>query len=66
MPLTPRERLLTALNHETPDRVPIVIGSSNTTTIKMQAYRRLKAHLGLQAEDRYSIRLARARFSLDR
>jgi uroporphyrinogen decarboxylase len=48
-----RERVLTALAHEEPDRVPIVIGSSNTTTIKMKAYRRLKQHLGLQAEDRY-------------
>jgi uroporphyrinogen decarboxylase len=53
MPLTPRERVLTALNHEQPDRVPIVIGASNTTTIKMKAYRRLKERLGVQAEDRY-------------
>jgi uroporphyrinogen decarboxylase len=51
--LTPRERVLTALNHEQPDRVPIVIGASNTTTIKMKAYRRLKELLGVQAEDRY-------------
>lgn len=53
MTITGRERVLTALNHETPDRVPILIGSSNTTTIKMRAYQRLKAHLGFQAEDRY-------------
>lgn len=53
MPLTPRERVLTALNHEQPDRPPIIIGTSNTTTIKMKAYQRLKEHLGLQAEDRY-------------
>ncbi len=48
-----RERVFTTLAHEEPDRAPIVIGSSNTTTIKMKAYRRLKQHLGLQAEERY-------------
>jgi len=53
MPITPRERVLAALHHEQPDRPPIVIGSSNTTTIKMKAYRRLKEHLGMQADDRY-------------
>ena len=53
MSLTPRERVLAALNFEKPDRVPVIIGSSNTTTIKMKAYRRLKDFLGVQAEDRY-------------
>jgi len=42
MALTPRERVLAAINHEEPDRVPIVIGASNATGIKMPAYRRLK------------------------
>jgi uroporphyrinogen decarboxylase len=51
--LTSRERVLTALAHERPDRVPLVIGTSNTTGIKMGAYRRLKAHLGVSAPDRY-------------
>jgi uroporphyrinogen decarboxylase len=53
MPLTPRERVLTALNHEEPDRVPILLGTSNATTLQMEPYRRLKARLGIQAEDRY-------------
>lgn len=52
-PLTSRQRVLTALNHEAPDRVPIVIGASNATGIKMRPYRRLKTLLGIQAEDRY-------------
>lgn len=51
--MTPRERVLAALAHEQPDRVPIVIGTSNTTGIKMGACRRLKAHLGVTAPDRY-------------
>lgn len=53
MPLTPRERVLAAINHEEPDRVPIVIGPSNATGMKMPPYRRLKALLGIEAPDRY-------------
>ncbi|MCP4416958.1 MAG: hypothetical protein GY805_10070 [Chloroflexi bacterium] len=48
-----RERILTAMNHEEPDRVPIVMGVSNATSIKMETYRRLKRLLGIEAEDRY-------------
>lgn len=53
MALTPRQRVLTTINHEEPDRVPIIIGTSNTTTLKAQPYRRLKAKLGLQTPDNY-------------
>lgn len=53
MSLSPRERVLAAINHEEPDRVPIILGTSNTTGIKMPAYRRLKQMLGFQAEERY-------------
>ena len=51
--MTPRERVLAALAHEEPDRVPIVIGTSNTTGIKMPACRRLAAHLGMRPPERY-------------
>jgi uroporphyrinogen decarboxylase len=50
-PLTSRERVLTALAHETPDRVPIVIGVSNATGIKMEPYRELKRLIGVTAPD---------------
>ena len=53
MPLTPRQRVLAAINHEEPDRVPIVIGASNATSLKLPPYQRLKALLGSQAEDRF-------------
>lgn len=53
MPLTPRERVRLTLDHQEPDRVPIIIGTSNTTTLKMRPYRRLKALLGIQAADDY-------------
>ena len=53
MPITPRERVQMAINHEQPDRIPIIIGTSNTTSMKMLPYQRLKALIGIQAEDRY-------------
>ena len=53
MSMTPRERVLTAINHQEPDRVPIIIGTSNTTTMKMKPYQQLKEFLGILAEDRY-------------
>ncbi len=51
--MTPRERVLAAINHEVPDRVPIVVGVSNAIGIKMKTYRKLKKLIGVQAEDRY-------------
>lgn len=53
MPLTPRERVLTAMAHEEADRVPIVIGVSNATGIKVDPYRRLKELIGVDAPDEY-------------
>lgn len=53
MPLSPRERVLTAINHEEPDRVPLVIGVSNATGIKMKPYRGIKDIIGVQAPDKY-------------
>ena len=51
MPLTSRERVLTAIAHEAPDRVPIVIGASNATGIRMAPYRELKRLIGVDAPD---------------
>lgn len=47
---TPRERVLCALNHEEPDRVPIFFGTSGATTMLAAGYERLKAHLGITRE----------------
>jgi uroporphyrinogen decarboxylase len=44
--LTSRERILTALRHEEPDRVPIDLGAMRSSGIHAIAYNRLKAHLG--------------------
>ena len=46
--LTPRERVLCAINHEEPDRVPIFFGTSSPTTMLSPAYENLKAHLGVR------------------
>jgi uroporphyrinogen decarboxylase len=53
MPLTSRERVVMAVNHEEPDRVPVIVGTSNTTTMKAKACRRLMALLGIQAAESY-------------
>jgi len=53
MPMTPRERVLAAINHEQPDRVPLVIGASNATGIKMRPYRGIKDIAGIRAPDNY-------------
>jgi len=50
--MTSRERVLCALNHEEPDRVPIFFGTSGVTTMNTAACDRLKAHLGLRTETR--------------
>ncbi len=42
-----RERVLTALNHEEPDRVPIDLGGSAVTSISKLTYAALREHLGL-------------------
>jgi uroporphyrinogen decarboxylase len=48
-----RERVLTALNHEEPDRVPIDFGSfPGATSINVRAYQLLLEHFGLRKEVR--------------
>jgi Uroporphyrinogen-III decarboxylase len=51
--MTGRERVLATLNHEEPDRVPLIIGQTNATGIKMRSYQGLKHLFGVEAPDRY-------------
>jgi uroporphyrinogen decarboxylase len=46
-----RERVLTALDHREPDRVPFDMGSTQVTGIALVAYRNLRRHLGLPDEE---------------
>ena len=43
-----RERVLEALNHREPDRVPIDLGGTDNSGITAIAYNRLKAYLGME------------------
>jgi len=43
-----RERVLSAVRHQEPDRVPIDCGAMRSTGIQAIAYNRLKAYLGMQ------------------
>ena len=45
--MTPRQRVMKAVNHEVPDRVPIDLGSMKASTIAAIAYDKLKRKLGL-------------------
>ena len=45
--MTSRQRVLAALNHEEPDRVPLDLGSTRNTGILASAYEALEQALGL-------------------
>lgn len=47
--MTSRERVLAAINHQQPDRVPIDFGATGQTGISVCALRRLRDYLGLPA-----------------
>jgi uroporphyrinogen decarboxylase len=51
MTMSSRERVMAAMRHEEPDRVPIVLGVSNATGIKMKPYRELKRLLRIETPD---------------
>jgi len=46
--MTSRERVLAALNHKEPDRVPIDFGGHRSSGIHAAAYAKLRKHLGLK------------------
>ena len=48
--MTHRERVLAALKHQTPDRVPVDFGGSGSTTISIGALQHLRAYLNIPPE----------------
>lgn len=48
--ITHRARILTALKHQQPDRVPMDLGSTIATTMTAPAHASMRAYLGLPAE----------------
>ena len=51
--MSSRERVLAAINHEVPDRVPLILGVDHSTSIAQQAYRKLKQSLDFDAPEHY-------------
>lgn len=45
--MTSRERVLAAIAHKSPDRVPLDLGSTPSSGISAIAYNNLKKHLGI-------------------
>lgn len=45
--MTHRERILAALHHRPPDRVPLDLGATGSSTITLRAHQRLRAYLNL-------------------
>ncbi len=45
--MTSRERVLAALNHVEPDRIPVDLGGHRSSGISAIAYHHLRKHLGL-------------------
>jgi uroporphyrinogen decarboxylase len=58
--MTPRERVMAAIEHRQPDRVPIDVGGSSFSTIIGGAYERLKQRLGVESETSYMKRRSRS------
>ena len=46
--MTSRERVLAAIEHHEPDRVPVDLGATPSSGISAIAYARLRRHLGLE------------------
>jgi uroporphyrinogen decarboxylase len=51
--MTSRQRVITALNHEEPDRVPLDFGTGGNNSPVPEFYARLTAYYGLPAEMKY-------------
>ncbi|MBN1247021.1 MAG: methyltransferase [Anaerolineae bacterium] len=50
---TSRERVMQAVAHQEPDRVPVDLGGHRSSGIMAIAYNKLKQHLGIQSGDIY-------------
>ncbi|NLS77579.1 MAG: hypothetical protein GXY76_10005 [Chloroflexi bacterium] len=57
--MTHRQRVLATLAHQQPDRVPIDLGATRDSSIVVEGYERLKAHFGVQEENRLTSRMMR-------
>ena len=51
MSLSHRERVIKALSHQEPDRIPFDLGGTLNSGINIAEYQKLKAYFGFEAED---------------
>jgi uroporphyrinogen decarboxylase len=57
--MSSRERICAALNHETPDRIPIDLGGTRDSSIVVEGYDRLKKHFKVNGPTVLSDRMMR-------
>ena len=57
--MTSRERVIAALSHRQPDRIPLDLGGTRNSGMVAEGYDRLKAHLGLRTETKLIDRMMR-------
>ncbi len=57
--MTHRERVVAALEHRRPDRIPLDLGSTRDSSIVVEGYEPLKRHFGVEAENHIISRMMR-------
>jgi len=57
--MTHRERLMAAVSHRQPDKVPIDLGGTRDSSIVVEGYEKLKKHFGVEGENRLCDRMMR-------
>lgn len=57
--MTGRERVLAALSHQEPDRIPIDLGGTRDSSIVVEGYERLKAHFRVSSKTEICDRMMR-------
>ena len=50
--MTSRERVMAALSHRQPDRVPVDLGGTRNSSMVVEGYEPLKSHFGIRTETR--------------
>ena len=57
--MTHRERVLAAVSHRQPDKVPIDLGGTRDSSLVVEAYEKVKKYFGIEAEGRLCDRMMR-------
>ncbi len=57
--MTHRERVLAAVSHKQPDKVPIDLGGTRDSSLVVEAYEKVKKYFEVETEDRLCDRMMR-------